>query len=59
MVIDTSASLASLRQGTTCRGADYGDCVSYALALTRGEPLLFKGQDFAKTDINQREGSAG
>jgi len=39
---------------------NYGDCFSYALALTRGEPLLFKGEDFARTDINRRiEGSAG
>lgn len=34
---------------------NYGDCFSYALALTRGEPLLFKGEDFAKTDINRRD----
>ena len=39
---------------------NFGDCFSYALALTRGEPLLFKGDDFARTDINRRiEGSAG
>ena len=28
-----------------------GDCFTYALAKTTGEPLLFKGQDFARTDI--------
>jgi ribonuclease VapC len=28
-----------------------GDCFSYALAKTRGEPLLFKGTDFSRTDI--------
>jgi ribonuclease VapC len=28
-----------------------GDCAAYALARTRGLPLLFKGDDFAKTDI--------
>ena len=39
---------------------NFGDCFSYALALTRGEPLLFKGEDFARTEINRRiEGSAG
>ena len=27
------------------------DCPSYALAKTRGEPLLFKGADFARTGI--------
>jgi ribonuclease VapC len=28
-----------------------GDCFSYALARTSGEPLLFKGTDFAQTDV--------
>lgn len=28
-----------------------GDCCSYALARTLGEPLLFKGNDFSKTDV--------
>jgi ribonuclease VapC len=28
-----------------------GDCASYAAAKTRGEALLFKGNDFARTDI--------
>jgi ribonuclease VapC len=32
-------------------GLNLGDCFSYALAKTIGEPLLFKGSDFAKTDI--------
>ena len=32
---------------------NYGDCFSFALAVTRGEPLLFKGADFAKTDVNR------
>jgi ribonuclease VapC len=32
---------------------NYGDCFSYALAVTRGEPLLFKGDDFVKTDVHQ------
>lgn len=32
-------------------GLNYGDCFAYALALTRGEPLLYKGEDFAKTEI--------
>ena len=30
---------------------NYGDCFAYALARTSGEPLLFKGNDFAQTDI--------
>jgi ribonuclease VapC len=28
-----------------------GDCFAYALAQERGEPLLFKGDDFAQTDV--------
>lgn len=32
-------------------GLNYGDCFSYALAKLTNEPLLFKGQDFAQTDI--------
>lgn len=30
---------------------NYGDCFAYALAKATGEPLLFKGEDFKKTDI--------
>lgn len=32
-------------------GLNYGDCFSYALAKSTGLPLLFKGKDFALTDI--------
>ncbi len=28
-----------------------GDCFAYALAKATGEPLLFKGDDFSRTDI--------
>jgi ribonuclease VapC len=30
---------------------DFGDCLSYALAVETGEPLLFKGEDFRATGI--------
>ena len=30
---------------------DFGDCFAYALAKAMNEPLLFKGDDFAHTDI--------
>ena len=30
---------------------NFGDCFAYALAEATGEPLLFKGKDFAHTDI--------
>lgn len=32
-------------------GLNFGDCFSYALARWLGEPLLFKGDDFARTDV--------
>ncbi len=32
-------------------GLNFGDCFAYALAKITGEPLLFKGEDFKKTDI--------
>lgn len=30
-----------------------GDCAAYALAKTLNEPLLFVGNDFAQTDVEQ------
>lgn len=30
---------------------NFGDCFAYALASTTDEPLLYKGDDFAHTDI--------
>ena len=32
---------------------NFGDCLSYAAAKTLGAPLLFKGNDFALTDIKR------
>lgn len=32
-------------------GLNYGDCFAYALAISRDEPLLFKGNDFVRTDL--------
>ena len=32
-------------------GLNIGDCFAYALAKSRGETLLFKGNDFGRTDI--------
>ncbi len=30
---------------------NFGDCLSYAVARSRNLPLLFKGDDFARTDL--------
>lgn len=38
-------------KGNHPAGLNFGDCFAYALARTTEEPLLFKGADFALTDI--------
>ena len=38
-------------KGRPPAGLNFGDCFAYALAKSTGEPLLFKGEDFSKTDI--------
>lgn len=35
---------------------NYGDCFAYALAISSGEPLLFKGDDFGHTDVTPAAG---
>lgn len=32
-------------------GLNFGDCAAYALAKARNAPLLFKGDDFIRTDV--------
>ena len=32
-------------------GLNLGDCFAYALAKSKGEPILFKGADFSRTDL--------
>lgn len=38
-------------KGRHVAALNFGDCFSYALAVDRGEPLLFKGDDFSHTDL--------
>ena len=38
-------------KGRHAAGLNYGDCFAYALAKASAEPLLYKGGDFARTDI--------
>ncbi len=47
------ARLAYRRYGRGRHAAqlNFGDCISYALAKSLDEPLLFKGTDFNRTDI--------
>jgi ribonuclease VapC len=40
-------------KGRHAAGLNFGDVFAYALARVSGEPLLFKGDDFTKTDIGR------
>jgi len=40
-------------KGRHAAALNFGDLFAYALARTSGEPLLFKGEDFARTDISR------
>jgi ribonuclease VapC len=42
---------ADFGKGRHAAGLNFGDSFSYALAKVSGESLLFKGNDFRKTDI--------
>ena len=42
---------ADFGKGRHPAGLNFGDCFSYALAKAYREPLLFKGEDFSRTDI--------
>lgn len=44
-------AFATYGKGRHRAALNFGDCFSYALAKTSGEPLLFKGRDFHHTDI--------
>lgn len=44
-------AFARYGKGRHTAGLNFGDCFAYALAAERGEPLLFKGADFSKTDV--------
>jgi ribonuclease VapC len=40
-------------KGRHAAGLNFGDVFAYALSRTSGQPLLFKGVDFAKTDVGR------
>lgn len=56
-----AASLARLAYGRFGKGVgspgvlNYGDCLAYGVAVTEGEALLYKGDDFSKTDVEAVE----
>ncbi len=42
-------------KGRHAANLNIGDCCAYALSRVSGEPLLFKGDDFARTDVVRAE----
>ena len=40
-------------KGIHSAGLNFGDCAAYALAKSLDAPLLFKGEDFARTDVRR------
>lgn len=56
MIIDTSAIVAvdawlRFGKGRHPAALNFGDCIAYAVAHLSGQPLLFVGEDFTRTDI--------
>jgi ribonuclease VapC len=50
-VLLARAAYEKFGRGRHPAALNLGDCCSYALAHTSGEPLLFKGNDFSQTDL--------
>jgi ribonuclease VapC len=40
-------------KGRHAAALNFGDCFTYALSRSTGEPLLFKGEDFSRTDVGR------
>ena len=48
---ESSLAFERFGKGRHPAGLNYGDCLSYAVARVSGEPLLYIGDDFTKTDL--------
>lgn len=46
------AAFRRFGKGRHAAALNFGDCFSYALARALGEPLLFVGNDFSRTDVD-------
>mgnify|MGYP003700870413 CR=1 FL=1 len=51
MIVNSSAGLAILFSEDDAARLNFGDCFAYALSKATGQPLLYKGEDFSKTDV--------
>lgn len=52
------AAYLQFGKGRHPAGLNFGDCFAYALSRVRNQPLLFKGDDFARTDVRAVGGAA-
>ena len=50
-VVQARGAYEKYGKGRHPAALNLGDCCSYALSRSSGEPLLFKGDDFPKTDV--------
>lgn len=48
---EAADAFAAYGRGRHPARLNYGDCFAYALAKTRNEPLLYKGNDFSRTNL--------
>ena len=46
-------------KGRHSASLNFGDCCAYALSRHSGEPLLFKGDDFPRTDVESALSTTG
>jgi ribonuclease VapC len=57
-----AAAYAKWGKGRGSAGLNFGDCFAYEIAAEHGCPLLYVGDDFAKTDvesaISRRQGAS-
>lgn len=49
--VEAVAAFLRYGKGRHPAGLDFGDCMTYATAKLSGEPLLFLGDDLARTDL--------
>jgi ribonuclease VapC len=54
-MIEARAAWRRFGKGRHPAALNLGNCCAYAVALIRAEPLLYKGQDFSRTDITAAE----
>ena len=50
-LVDSIEQAFRFGKGRHPAGLNFGDCFGYALARTLDAPLLFVGDDFARTDV--------